>query len=827
MVNTLILPFTLLGSSVAPVAGPADDTLFGLNGSKVFHIIGEEPEKVRQRLDWMNDLGVHWDRSDLWWHVVEPEPGEWDFSRAEDSFDILEEYGVQWYPILAYGSARWMDERTGVLTEEERELYAEYVYRTVDRFKDRAKIWSLWNEPNIPNFWSPEPNPDLYYKLVEAAYPRMKEADPEAQMATLVLAPVAGWDREFTDRFFRLGGMEFTDIFDYHFYRHSGPEEDVPVELAEIRALMHKYGEEKPIWITESGVSSNLEGVEDFEKQASLAIRHHLVSLAHGVDRFFYFDLQNWYDDRPEEWDSTLGLVTAAGEPKPSYYAYQTMVDQIDETEVIGEVPDFDGGEAVLFYDGQADEFILAAWNPEDNLMTVPIDTAGDAVEVTFPEGETEEMEARDGAAEVPLTRHPVYVRGVSAATYLPRAGVKPEFPLVIAAPGDDTEVEILANMPNVDYTYVAGAQTPTGITWDAESGTVSVAEETAPGMYPVEVSISGEVTADGESQTFDFTRTFQVEVTPSLNVSFRPMQTTEGIVFNIEVDNLSQSPRTGSVSIIDVESGDALASTGAEDVGAAATEIFTLVANDSTLSADNTAEPKKLRVDYGDFQSETLRFMPVPIANEDPTIDADLSEWSGVPAMQIGSDSRLLRGHATWSPSDASADVHVMVDEEALFVAVNVTDDDPALNEQATNMLWREDSLELYVGIAGPSERSVLNKSVDFQLGLAPTHAGDEPIAFWYHEDVVLDTADVAATVTDTGYIIEARIPWSAIGLDNQDWSAGQLIGLTANLNDYDEGDWAPAGNVPGRALTWQGDGTNWINPSRWGVGVLVSPNE
>jgi len=47
-------------------------------------------------------------------------------------------------------------------------------------------------------------------------------------------------------------------------------------------------------------------------------------------------------------------------------------------------------------------------------------------------------------------------------------------------------------------------------------------------------------------------------------------------------------------------------------------------------------------------------------------------------------------------------------------------------------------------------------------------------------------------------------------------------LIGLDAAVNDLDRDDWAPAGNEPGRALMWNGTGTNWIDPSGWGMAIL-----
>ena len=177
-------------------------TYFAINGSKVFHIPNEMDGVVAQRLAWMKELGVLWDRSDWWWHVIEPERGRFDFSLPDRIVERFEAHGVQIYPILCYGAAWFEEGKNGPSTEEERRAFADYVYKTVDRYKEHFTYWSIWNEPNILPFWAPEPNADDYAALLKVAYKAAKRADPECKICAPVVAPLQGYDRKFVERLY-------------------------------------------------------------------------------------------------------------------------------------------------------------------------------------------------------------------------------------------------------------------------------------------------------------------------------------------------------------------------------------------------------------------------------------------------------------------------------------------------------------------------------------------------------------------------------------------------------------------------------------------------
>nr|HQH12950.1 beta-galactosidase [Candidatus Sumerlaeota bacterium] len=221
-----------------------EKTFFGINGTKTFHIPADLETTVERRIKLMKELGVLWDRSDWWWHIIEPRQGEFDFSTPDNILKYFEERHIQIYPILCYGAA-WWKERNAPLNDEEIEQFANYVSKTVERYKGSFKYWSIWNEPNILPFWAPEPNVEQYAKLLKKAYKAAKNADPDCVICAPVVAPVGQWDKKFVGRLLQLGCMDSFDVFDYHYYRNNMPEKEVPDEIADIKAFMRRYGEEK------------------------------------------------------------------------------------------------------------------------------------------------------------------------------------------------------------------------------------------------------------------------------------------------------------------------------------------------------------------------------------------------------------------------------------------------------------------------------------------------------------------------------------------------------------------------------------------------------
>lgn len=615
-------------------------------------------------------------------------------------------------------------------------------------------------------------------------------------------------------------------MFDYHYYRNTPPEESVPREIAEIRAVMARHGEVKPIWVTESGITTRTGDKEGtYPLQASLIVRNHLVCFAVGVERFFYFDLQNWYDDPDGEWDSMLGLVEAGGEKKPSFDAYRTMVQEVDYLDIIGPCDAFGNGvEAVLMHDMNSNEYKLAIWALEGEPREVEIALAGSGATLVHPYGEREQLSATNGTTTITIDHHPRYVHGVDGLAYIGHAGAQLAPAMMILAESESASFTIETHplLQNPEWKF-AGSQRPSALTLDTNTGIVSYEGGLKGAVHDVSLVVELTHGPENDRRTHRLERNGWVETISKFGITMRPIPRGDEILIQGTIANQGRDSAEGEPRVI-------RRTLGGEE---------TLLQLDNTILEPNAALEVSPAVDaqkftgLGESASYFLEFAgarsrPTHVYTagfgEDnlPTVDGDLSEWDGKPAIRLGDEEQLLRVHGGWSRENSSARVWAHFTRDAVYIGANITDDDPMRNDREPVSLWQGDALELYLGLGGPSARTVLDKSQDFQIGIAPNSSLGRPVAFLFHKDLLLENAEVVAKKTEKGYAMEAMIPIADLGFEGE-LSAGSMVGFDVILDDFDEGDWAPAGNTAGRSLVWNGTSMNWIDPSNWGVAVLV----
>jgi polysaccharide biosynthesis protein PslG len=801
---------------------------FGLNGTKFFHVPEQVDGAVAQRIAWLKELGVTWDRSDLWWHIVEPEPGKFDLSRADLVLNALAEHGIQWYPILCYGAAWYHQEHTAPLEDAHFAAFAHYVERAVDRYRGRVPFWEVWNEPNIAEFWSPEPDPQAYARLLKASYRAIKRVDPQALVCAPAIAPLGQWDRKFVEAMYRAGTASFFDVFDYHYYRNHAPENEVPNEIAEIRAVMRRYGGEKPLQISEFGVSTlAMKGPDPELQQAQLVVRNHLLVLALGIQRAYYFDLQNWTDDTPDDWASQLGLVTAAGQPKKAFTAYKTLVDQLDFTDVVGLYRGFgDDIYAVLYRDRESDVYSLAIWSPQEQPQPVEVLCAEPFATVTEMLG----SDAKRSAAQTPdgmrlglrASRSPIYVEGVDPATYLPAVGVDWAAPLTILSPGQSTSLSLNyhAALDPISV-HSSKVEVPDGVNFDPGTNTIRVAAGVAPGRYPVTATLTVGFELDGEPQTAEVTCTTQVEVIPAATVRLVPQVTDHKLAFEVHATNHADARVSAPVRLVNDATEASVANAGPLSLSAGETGRTAIDLPRRALPTPPAAV--RWRAEFDGVPSRALPIIVSSMAEDSFNIDGDLLEWANHPAAELNRKQQVFHQGTPWSPADASAAARVAVTPDTLYVAVAVTDDDPLHHPFDAGEMWRGDSVELFVGFCGPASRTVINKACDVQIGLQPKSDGSGTV-FRFHFDEVIETARIASQKTPEGYTIEAAIPLSALNLAAAAVEPGDVLALDFQLNDLDEDDFAPAGVSRGNRLAWSGSGSSWIDPSEYGLLIIAA---
>ena len=195
------------------------------------------------------------------------------------------------------------------------------------------------------------------------------------------------------------------------------------------------------------------------------------------------------------------------------------------------------------------------------------------------------------------------------------------------------------------------------------------------------------------------------------------------------------------------------------------------------TEEATLTPPPAALRLGNGpDLHAARRTF--------DINLDGIMSEWGGAAPAAI---NNVVYQPENWSgANDLSGVVYAAWDEQYLYLAIRVTDDN-IVQESQDRLLHRGDAVELFwdIDLAGDFAQESYNDD-DAQMVFSPGNVDSQPSA-WVHFSPTGNFRDqivVAALLSLEGYEIEVRIPWSGMGIVPQ---SGQVYGYAVALSDDD----------------------------------------
>ncbi len=200
-----------------------------------------------RNLDAMRETGLDWMRTDFLWDLVEPEQGTWDFAQYDEIVEEACKRGVNILGILGYSPTS--GERAWKIPER----WAEYVAQTVGRYRGKVDYWEVWNEENIGSFWE-NPDPKNYVDFLKITAETARKVNPDVK---ILFGGTAGVPFDFIEECLKLGASKYFDVMNIHPYRPSvtgGAQiKRFQFDLQKTSDLTAKYGERKPLWITEMG----------------------------------------------------------------------------------------------------------------------------------------------------------------------------------------------------------------------------------------------------------------------------------------------------------------------------------------------------------------------------------------------------------------------------------------------------------------------------------------------------------------------------------------------------------------------------------------------
>lgn len=343
--------------------------------------------------------GAGWVKEEFRWDAVQPSRDRWTWTLLDAAVNAERAQGLEILGLLDF-SAGWAVGQRGEWSASPppHDLWANYVAQTVGRYKDRVHAWEVWNEPNVPVFWSG--SKEEYAALLSVTYDTIKRVDPQA----LVLGPaISGVDEEWQaampwDKF---------DVLSLHLYVPAAFLNDQGQSyydwgLPNMRRILAKFPS-KPIWITEFGYSSQggAEGwyVGDEGAQARALVQQLVETLAY-PDLPIALLMPYVFNDH-----EGFELVRGWANPKPAYHAYRVATERLEQASGQGRFSAGPGVHAFRFtLDGQQLDIV---WAPNGGTATIP---SGSDAEVSDLFGATRTVGRNGAVVQVPVGPDPVYV---------------------------------------------------------------------------------------------------------------------------------------------------------------------------------------------------------------------------------------------------------------------------------------------------------------------------------------------------------------------------------------------------------------------------------
>jgi len=306
----------------------------------------------------------------------------------------------------------------GPIREDKFEAFAAFMEQLVLRYGSgtpyNVRYWHLGNEMDVApgeigpdsffGCWGDTADPyyggEHYGEMLKVVYPRMKAADPDAQvmMGGLLLecdpyTSVVGVDcinqnrwqsGYFLDGVMRAGGGDYFDIFDLHSYAvtdtvpaqmrgyyawsDSGGGTDLPERVAFVRQVMGSYGHgDKPIFAGEVALKCEEPAPECYEVAAAFVPRVYAEAYQLNLLGVNYYSLISEFKYK--------GLLLPDFTPRPAYWAYKFMSQKLVGAQPVGALTAYPGvsGYEFSYADGH---YLWLIWSADgtDQTLTLPGD---------------------------------------------------------------------------------------------------------------------------------------------------------------------------------------------------------------------------------------------------------------------------------------------------------------------------------------------------------------------------------------------------------------------------------------------------------------------
>ncbi|MBN1583602.1 MAG: cellulase family glycosylhydrolase, partial [Anaerolineae bacterium] len=208
------------------------------------------PEVATRDLGLIKDMGFRWVKQVFAWVDIEGAGKDaFNWTQSDQVVNHANEYGIK---VLARldRAPHWTGRGEPNGPPANYADFGDFCFAIASRYKGKIHAYQIWNEPNLAREWgSKPPNPEEYTQLLQIAYTRIKEADPNALVISAGLTPtgtnneLAMPDDIYLDRMYQAGFQNYCDLIGLHAAGFKAPPELSPDELMAEPGL--PYGDQR------------------------------------------------------------------------------------------------------------------------------------------------------------------------------------------------------------------------------------------------------------------------------------------------------------------------------------------------------------------------------------------------------------------------------------------------------------------------------------------------------------------------------------------------------------------------------------------------------
>jgi len=275
-----------------------------------------------------NSIGIKWIRVDIIWRDIEVNNLNYLYGSVDRVINYAHKNGLSILGVMAYSPVWTNASKKYTLPPDDVALWRRFVEKTVNRYKDRVKYWSIWNEPNLDLFFSA--GKDVFVsKIFVPAAQVIKAVDPGAFIVGPDLAHKTSQGQEwyFWLKYILDNAGQYIDVIAHHIYNDQSVVylfellEKGDTLIPSVNKIVEEAGHgHKPFWLTETGWSTYKVSEEvQADRYLEFLQRMRLKGFPHKI--FFYEMI-----DDPNTAVEPFGILRASRSEKPAFRVYADFI---------------------------------------------------------------------------------------------------------------------------------------------------------------------------------------------------------------------------------------------------------------------------------------------------------------------------------------------------------------------------------------------------------------------------------------------------------------------------------------------------------------------